>query len=372
MRSQFNRFFILMRFFCGHKWTCFGYNRKMNMFFSLFEISVLLVLIVACCSFFTNAIEWTGHRFNLSEGAVGSVLAAVGTALPETLVPIIAIMSGMIGVGHMSVANGHDIGVGAILGAPFLLGTLAMFVTACAVFYFAAQKKREPHLKFNHQLFRRDFHYFFPAYICVFLASYISDSTVKNGLAIGLVAFYGLYVYRTLKKEHVPDEEFDLAGLFFAPKAKEPSTSLILAQVVVSLVVLLVMVHFFVDEIQQISSALKIPAMLLSLIITPIATELPEKFNSVMWIRGKKDNLALGNITGAMVFQSCIPTAIGLAFTPWVLNSQGILSVFLCLASSLMVYFTAWKSPKLLPQVLFGCGGFYLLFLLYALFYSAK
>ena len=84
------------------------------------------------------------------------------------------------------------------------------------------------------------------------------------------------------------------------------------------------MVHFFVEEIQQISMAMKIPAMLLSLIITPIATELPEKFNSVMWIKGKKDNLALGNITGAMVFQSCIPTAIGLAFTPWILKASSI------------------------------------------------
>jgi cation:H+ antiporter len=340
----------------------------MNIFISSIEILVLLILIVACCSFFTNAIEWTGHRFNLSEGAVGSVLAAVGTALPETLVPIIAIVSGLLGVSHMSVADGHDIGIGAILGAPFLLGTLAMFVTACAVYYFSALKKRECHLKYNHQLFRRDFHYFFPAYICVFLASYIPNTMVKTGLAIGLIGFYGIYVYRTLIKEHPPDGEFDLPALFFAPKTKEPSTGLIIGQLVASLVTLLVMVHFFVDQIQLISSVLKVPAMLLSLIITPIATELPEKFNSVMWIRSKKDNLALGNITGAMVFQSCIPTAIGLAFTPWVLNTQGQLSVALCLLSSLLIYFTAWKKPRLLHNALLCSGGFYLIFLFYAIF----
>jgi len=345
----------------------------MNIVFSVFEILTLLVMIVACCSFFTNAIEWTGHRFNLSEGAVGSVLAAVGTALPETLVPIIAILSGLLGVSHMTVESGHDIGIGAILGAPFLLGTLAMFVTACAVFYFAAQKKRDFHLKFNHHLFRRDFHYFFPAYISVFLASFIPNATVKTIMAIGLVCFYGVYVYRTLNKEHVPDEEFDLEGLYFARQHKNPPTYLILGQLAASLVTLLVMVHFFVEEIQQVSSTLKIPALLLSLIITPIATELPEKFNSVMWIRGRKDNLALGNITGAMVFQSCIPTAIGLAFTPWVLNGQGMLSVGLCMASSIMVYLAAWKIPRFLPHVLFcSGGGFYLIFLFYALFAPLK
>ena len=342
------------------------------MILSLIIIIVLLVLIVACCSFFTNAIEWTGHRFNLSEGAVGSVLAAVGTALPETLVPIIAIVSGLLGVSHISLESGHDIGIGAILGAPFLLGTLAMFVTACAVYYFAAKDVRDTTLKYNPDLFRRDFHYFFPAYIAVFLAAFIPNATVKSVMAVSLVVFYGIYVYRTLKKEHAPDEEFELEGLYFAPKTKEPPTWLILGQLAASLVILLVMVHFFVEEIQSVSTGLKISAMLLSLIITPIATELPEKFNSVMWIRGKRDNLALGNITGAMVFQSCIPTAIGLAFTPWILTGQGMLSVFLCLGSSIMVYFTAWKKPTALPQVLFCSGGFYLVFLYFALFAPLK
>ncbi len=44
------------------------------------------------------------------------------------------------------------------------------------------------------------------------------------------------------------------------------------------------------------------------LLVAPIATELPEKFNAVIWIRQGKDTLAMGNITGAMVFQASIPT----------------------------------------------------------------
>jgi cation:H+ antiporter len=338
----------------------------MDAFLSFIEVIVLLVLIVACCGLFTNAIEWTGHRFQLSEGAVGSVLAAVGTALPETLVPIIAIASGYFGLSHINEQSGHDIGIGAILGAPFLLGTLAMFVTATALFYFAALKKRDLKLKIDLHLFRRDFHYFFPAYISVFAAAFIPNANIKIAIAIGLVAFYGLYVYRTLNKEHIPDEEFDLPKLAFAPRTKEPATAIILFQVAATLITLLVLVHFFVEEINDIASALGIQALILSLIITPIATELPEKFNSVVWIKGKKDNLALGNITGAMVFQSCIPPAIGLVFTPWMLNFQGELSVILCLISSLFIYIVAWKKSRYLPQALFLSGAFYLVFLFYS------
>jgi cation:H+ antiporter len=334
---------------------------------SLLLITVLLVLIVLTCALFTNAIEWVGHRFQLSEGAVGSVLAAVGTALPETLVPIIAIVSGVLGFSKMSAESGHDIGIGAILGAPFLLGTLAMWVTATALFYFSRAKKREAHLKVNLRLFRRDFHYFFPAYISVFMAAFIQETWVKTGLAFGLLAFYGIYVYRTLKKEHAPDEEFDLPPLTFAPKQKDPSTPLILFQLACSLAALLALVHFFVEQINHMATVWQVPAMILSLIITPIATELPEKFNSVVWIRGQKDNLALGNVTGAMVFQSCIPPAIGLLFTPWHLNVQAVTSVILCLASTLLIYAVACTWPKKLPYALLAGGLFYLAFVAFAL-----
>ncbi len=61
------------------------------------------------CGIVRQGVEWLGKIFNLSEGAVGSVLAAVGTALPETIIPIIALL-----FNHG--ASGHEIGIGAILG----------------------------------------------------------------------------------------------------------------------------------------------------------------------------------------------------------------------------------------------------------------
>src|SRR5438034_1359613 len=81
-----------------------------------FELAVSLVLILLAAELFTNGIEWVGETLGLSEGAVGSVLAAVGTALPETLLPLVAIA-----IGH---PQGEEIGIGAILGAPFMLSTL--------------------------------------------------------------------------------------------------------------------------------------------------------------------------------------------------------------------------------------------------------
>jgi len=84
----------------------------------LFAVS--LALIFAGSSLFTNCVEWLGRHFNLSEGVVGSVLAAVGTALPETVIPLIAIF-------FVGGTSGDEVGIGAILGAPFMLSTLALY-----------------------------------------------------------------------------------------------------------------------------------------------------------------------------------------------------------------------------------------------------
>src|SRR6187402_2132730 len=94
---------------------------------------IALIVILIGAELFTNGIEWVGRKLDLAEGAVGSVLAAVGTALPETMIPIIAIL---FAGGEAS----HEVGIGAILGAPFMLSTLAMFVTGVGVLAFRARR----------------------------------------------------------------------------------------------------------------------------------------------------------------------------------------------------------------------------------------
>ncbi|MCZ7663461.1 MAG: hypothetical protein M5U22_11295 [Thermoleophilia bacterium] len=98
------------------------------------------------------------------------------------------------------------------------------------------------------------------------------------------------------------------------------------------------------------------------MLLTPVATELPEKFNSVFWMRDRKDTLALGNITGAMVFQSAIPVAAGVAFTPWRLDGHGLFAAGIALASGALL----WTAVRIqgsvrLPNLLVG-GAFYVVF----------
>ena len=101
---------------------------------------------------FTNAVEWIGHKLNLGEGAVGSILAAVGTAMPETLIAIVALLS---------VSEGsEDVAIGAIVGAPFLLATLAMGLVGLFAYLYRDRREQGLRLKAHRPTLERDLIFF--------------------------------------------------------------------------------------------------------------------------------------------------------------------------------------------------------------------
>jgi cation:H+ antiporter len=316
---------------------------------------VSLGVILIGAEAFTNGIEWLGQRLKLGVGAVGSILAAVGTALPETMVPIIAIF------GKGKGTEGADIGIGAILGAPFMLATLAFFITGLAALLF--RRKNRP-LKLEAKVVRRDLKFILLVYTMAIFASFLSNQELRNGVAWALVLAYGVYVFQILRdcKDGCKPEK--LAPLYVAKQTQNPTLLKILVQITIALIAIVVGAHGFVNAVQPIAVAIGVPVFVLSLIITPIATELPEKFNSVLWIRRGKDTLAMGNLTGAMVFQSSVISAIGIALTPWKLDTLALSSALLALGAALIPYISLRRQGVIYPTTLLIGGAFYLLFIL--------
>jgi len=280
----------------------------------LLVLFIALVIILIGAELFTNGIEWFGRSLNLAEGAVGSVLAAVGTALPETLIPIIAIV-------FATGAASDEIGVGAILGAPFMLATLAMFVTGAAILIFRKRRATGGDLRIDAGVIAHDMKYFAIAYSIAIGSAFlpIDPPWIRWIAAAVLIGIYIWYVRGHLQAD-APEEGEELAPLRFRrvdvrAHRTEPAVPRLRAinlQVIVALGFIIVGAVFFVDAVEHLASSIGVSEVLLALVIAPVATELPEKFNSIIWVRQNKDTLAMGNITGAMVFQSCIPTVVGL------------------------------------------------------------
>ena len=51
-----------------------------------------------------------------------------------------------------------------------------------------------------------------------------------------------------------------------------------------------------------------------------------------------KDVIALGNVAGAMVFQSTVPVTLGVLLTPWVLGPYGTVAAVFALLSALLIF----------------------------------
>ncbi len=344
---------------------------------------VLLVgafgLLLLGAEIFTNGVEWVGRRFGVTESATGSILAAVGTALPETMIPVIAILNAQFFSGDQAAAD--EVGVGAILGAPFMLATIAMFLIGVSVLYFRTRRSYGAEFHFNAVSTRRDLSFFLVGYSLAFLAALIPRTRPTFGIEGGvfmyvigaaLVVLYTVYVYRSLKSGDlieggelddlllggvIEKGEHPLEGFGLETNANHsgnPSRMLVLLQTLLALGIIIGGAHLFVTEVEFFSNeVLGWPAAIVSLLLAPLATELPEKFNSVIWISQDKDTLAIGNITGAMAFQGTLPVTLGIVFTSWNLTlewgSEGFLnalSAVLAIISGGILYMRARQTNE--------------------------
>jgi len=329
-----------------------------------------LLVILAGAELFTNGVEWVGEGFGLSEGAVGSVLAAVGTALPETLLPIIAIVSG-----H---DTGEDIGIGAILGAPFMLTTLAMVVIAVAVFSFARGGRRSLDLSIQTDVIRQDLGYFLVMYALAVVAGILQIKAIDYGLVIVLLVGYGYYVRRHFQSggEEETEAGGEIRPLYLwdglrrfrhglTAWSADRSVAAPFVQVAIALGLIILGAELFVNAVGDIGRAAGIPPLAFSLLVAPLATELPEKFNSVLWIHRRKDTLAMGNMTGAMVFQSSFPVTVGLLFTPWELAHEALVAAVVALLAGSTLYLTLRVRGRFSAPLLLVQGVFYVFYVGY-------
>ncbi|HEX7936266.1 MAG TPA: sodium:calcium antiporter [Paraburkholderia sp.] len=326
----------------------------------LLELAIMLVVILVSAELFTNALEHLGERLKISEGVTGSLFAAVGTALPETLVPLLAIVGGTADRGV-----NEEIGVGAILGAPLMLSTLSTFLMTLAVL---RSRGVGGHVAPERSGFTRDLNYFLCAFVLAAAAMYVphEQRIVRALFSLGLVGVYVTYVVMTFRASS------DLVGAGHGTEAPgkmllsrlgvPTHLTTIALQLVIAVALLVWGAEGFIHGVRGVSQVLGVSPLLLSLLIIPIATELPEKVNSILWIRRGKDTLAFGNITGAMVFQGTLLPAIGILLTPWTPRIEVVTGIVITLLAAAWLRINARERGVPVWALLF-CGALYAAYL---------
>lgn len=282
-------------------------------------LTALLFLLSAgaiylACEYFVNGVEWFGQKLSLGATATGTILAAFGTALPESAVTFVAVILG-------KTPEQKDIGVGAALGGPLVLATIAYTVVGVALWMNRRRLQRADNLvRVEHGRLARDQAWFLAIFVVKCSLGLIAFA-FKPWLGVLFLAAYGLYVWRELKSDDTAPEEEVLEPLKLQPKAANPSLWWVSVQTVLALLVIAIASHTFVKQIEAIGLALQLSPHLVALVLSPVATELPETMNALIWVRQGKERLALANISGAMMIQATIPSSLALFATPWMFDA---------------------------------------------------
>lgn len=264
-------------------------------------------MVYWACEYFVNGVEWVGRKAGISQNAVGTVLAAFGTALPESVVTFVAVV-----FGHDAAAK--NIGVGAALGGPLVLATVAYPVVGAMLWASQAQRARQP-IDLNWQRLSRDQGGFLLIFLCKIILG-LTAFAIKPWLGWLFLLAYAAYTWMQIRA-HGDAAVGEPEPLKFQAKNTNPRLALAATQTLLALLVIFGASHVFVDQLSVVGPWLGIPSAVVALLLGPIATELPETMNAIIWIRQGKHRLALANISGAMMIQATIPTALGLFFTPW-------------------------------------------------------
>jgi len=299
---------------------------------SILVLILSALLIYFSCKLFVNGIEWVGQKFNVADNAVGTILAAFGTALPESIVTFIAVAFGV-------TANQKDVGIGAALGGPLILSTVAYAVVGWCIYAYQRKQIAPQTLLVDGVKLGRDQLWFLGIFAFNILLGF-AVFPAKAFFSLPLLAVYGLYCFKEMRVPATEAPQEELPPLSFRAKQKTPETSWVLLQTFFSLALIFVGSQAFVSQLDFLSTGLGVPPHIISLFLSPIATELPEILNAVIWVRQGKIPLALSNISGSMMVQATIPSALGIFYTPWLFDSYLAIAVTTTMVSILFLWST--------------------------------
>ncbi|AZS89445.1 sodium:calcium antiporter [Streptomyces griseoviridis] len=332
---------------------------------------VCAVAIYLSCEWFVNAVEWLGERLDIGRSAVGTILAAFGTALPESVVTLVAVTTG-------ATEQAKNIGVGAAMGGPLALATVAYGVTGAMLLLQRRGRNRATHATTgvpsgvpedadalgsakDMKRLARDQKWFLPIFV-VKVALGLVAFAFKPVLGVFFFAAYAVYFWREIRSSRAEDDdEEELEPLKFQPRKASPATWAVVAQTLATLVVIFFAADLFVRQLDAIGPMLGLSTTVTALLLSPVATELPEIMNAVIWVRQGKTRLALANISGAMMIQATVPSGIGILFTTWHFDAPLLWAGLITMAAIGYLLLTL-RAHRLTPARLTVAAGFYVVF----------
>src|SRR6185312_15080790 len=201
------------------------------------------------CEFFVNGVEWLGRKLSVGSTATGTILAAFGTALPESVVTFVAAAFGK------SDAQ-RELGVGAALGGPLVLATIAYATVGLTLIATRQPLRRTADGREEFRRLSRDQAWF----LCIFVVKLglgLIAFAYKPWLGVLFLSAYAVYFWRELSRDDSGEEQEGLEPLILARRHKgDPPLGLTLLQTLLALIVIFAASRLFVSRLDALGPAL--------------------------------------------------------------------------------------------------------------------
>jgi cation:H+ antiporter len=116
-----------------------------------------------------------------------------------------------------------------------------------------------------------------------------------------------------------------------------------------------------VKQLEVIGIGLGVSSQFVALLLSPVATELPETLNALIWVRQGRERLALANISGAMMIQATVPAGLGVLFTSWHFD-RPLIAAAITTACAMALLWAMFRRQQVTGASLVPMGLLYIVF----------
>ncbi|MGC8644893.1 MAG: sodium:calcium antiporter [Thermoplasmata archaeon] len=286
-----------------------------------------IFILIASSLALTVAIEGIGTRLRMSDSLTGAILSPMFTALPELIIVIEAIV--VVGSGP-----GSEIAAGTIIGEPFMVSSIGI---PAAVVVLLLSRKNDPE-KLDPSLARVVI--LLGAVFPLMLIPHFFNSLAARILTSAiLVIVYVLFML--LWKSEGEGSRRKISNRYLA------------ILVAFGLLMLLAGSTVLVESINIFASQSGASRELISILIIPVGTIVPETMNSLIWASKLKTNLAVSALLGEELLFTTIFPAIGMAASEWIITLDGIVAILFFSAFSVAIGIGLTRSRGTIFPLLF-------------------
>ena len=284
-----------------------------------------------------DALEGLGSELRLSSGALGSVVTPLVTSLPELVVVLYSLI--------IYGAKGYGVAEGTVIGEPFIISSLML----PALIILATLMRRAP-LR-GHQSLVQPFAVFVAFFPSVVLPSIIYDLRVKYAVAIFLAVIYALFMMRQANSGG------ELERVSEPLLSRRLGRAGIAMQLTLSVLGIYFGSELLVQGVLEVSRAVGIQPLEVSILLVPMATALPESGVAFAWELRGHDELAVRAMVGETVLYATVYPALGIIAAPWRLDLPAVEAVIGAEAAALTAALELSRKGLSWRTALVGLGG---------------